>query len=307
MHQKYKFSPSVKRLISLQDGVISRSQAVGLSMPASAVKRLIRDEQWRSVVAGIYFVGAAEPSWRAMAWAGILVGGVGAMLTGLAGAYEWGIADKAPEIIDVLVPPNKRTQKIQGPWRFERRRTLPRAHGDLPVAAPQEVILDVCDAQPEKAAYWISQACYKIRWLRPDDVSNALEARSRYKHRKLVSQIVGDYKQGIQSVLEKKYYIDVEKAHGLPKGRRQSRGRFQTDVDYGGVFVELDGRAGHVGGGRFRDMERDNYHAVMGAVTLRYGWDDVNYRPCEVAFQVNQVLGRCGIRSDAHPCPKCRT
>ena len=184
---------------------------------------------------------------------------------------------------------------------------MPRAHGDLPVAAPQEVILDVCDAQPEKAAYWISQACYKIRWLRPDDVSNALEARSRYKHRKLVSQIVGDYKQGIQSVLEKKYYIDVEKAHGLPKGRRQSRGRFQTDVDYGGVFVELDGRAGHVGGGRFRDMERDNYHAVMGAVTLRYGWDDVNYRPCEVAFQVNQVLGRYGIRSEAHPCPKCRT
>ncbi len=242
-----------------------------------------------------------------MAWAGILVGGVGSMLTGLAGAYGWGIADKAPEIIDVLVPPNKRTQKIQGPWRFERRRTLPRAHGDLPVAAPQEVILDVCDAQPEKAAYWISQACYKIRWLRPDDVSNALEARSRYKHRKLVSQIVGDYKQGIQSVLEKKYYIDVEKAHGLPKGRRQSRGRFQTDVDYGGVFVELDGRAGHVGGGRFRDMERDNYHAVMGAVTLRYGWDDVNYRPCEVAFQVNQVLGRYGIRSEAHPCPKCRT
>ena len=163
---------------------------------------------------------------------------------------------------------------------------MPRAHGDLPVAAPQEVILDVCDAQPEKAAYWISQACYKIRWLRPDDVSNALEARSRYKQRKLVSQIVGDYKQGIQSVLEKKYYIDV---------------------DYGGVFVELDGRAGHVGGGRFRDMERDNYHAVMGAVTLRYGWDDVNYRPCEVAFQVNQVLGRYGIRSEAHPCPKCRT
>lgn len=111
MHQKYKFSPSVKRLISLQDGVVSRSQAVGLSMPASTVKRLIRDEQWRSIVSGIYFVGVAEPSWRAMAWAGILVGGVGSMLTGLAGAYGWGIADKAPEIIDVLVPPNKRTQK----------------------------------------------------------------------------------------------------------------------------------------------------------------------------------------------------
>lgn len=45
--------------------------------------------------------------------------------------------------------------------------------------------------------------------------------------------------------------------------------------DYG-LLIELDGRIGHTGDGRFRDMRRDNAAATDGLATLRYGWHDVS-------------------------------
>ena len=59
-------------------------------------------------------------------------------------------------------------------------------------------------------------------------------------------------------------------------------------------MVELDGRMGHEGTGRFRDLERDNAAAAAGELTLRYGWHDVADRACVAAFQLAAVLARRG-------------
>ena len=80
-----------------------------------------------------------------------------------------------------------------------------------------------------------------------------------------------DVAEGAQSPLELTYLRDVERAHGLPTGSRQVRvaGRrvIWVDVDYEeySTRVELDGRLGHQGEGRFRDRRRDN-GAVMARV-----------------------------------------
>ena len=67
--------------------------------------------------------------------------------------------------------------------------------------------------------------------------------------------------------------------------------------------MELDGRIGHVGKGRFRDMRRDNTHVLLGRPTLRFGHADVLTRPCDVAGQVAGVLEpvRLGRTSRAVP------
>lgn len=44
--------------------------------------------------------------------------------------------------------------------------------------------------------------------------------------------------------------------------------------DYG-LIIELAGRLGHSGAGRFRDLERDNSATGDGLATLRYGSADV--------------------------------
>ena len=72
------------------------------------------------------------------------------------------------------------------------------------------------------------------------------------------------------------------------------------------TVVELDGRLGHEGQGRFRDMRRDNAAALEGEQTLRYGWSDVHGEQCRVALQVAAVLSRRGWDGLPDRCPRCR-
>lgn len=112
----------------------------------------------------------------------------------------------------------------------------------------------------------------------------------------------------MHSELERIFRRDVERAHGLPTGRRQIRDEYYcTDVEYlGTLIIELDGRLGHEGLGRFRDMARDNHHLVHGRPTMRYGWPDVTEQPCEVARQIAAVLLRLGWAGPLLSCPRCR-
>jgi hypothetical protein len=110
-----------------------------------------------------------------------------------------------------------------------------------------------------------------------------LDERARHRHRALLRDLLSDVEVGAESPIELRYLRDVERPHGLPKGnRQQSRSGlpYQTDVDYKefSLIVELDGRVDHEGVGRFRDMDRDNRHALVDAVTLRYGSYDLAAR-----------------------------
>lgn len=71
---------------------------------------------------------------------------------------------------------------------------------------------------------------------------------------------------------------------GCPRhGGRSRRCRFQSDVWYAeyGVLVELDGKAYHRGQAALDDMDRDNDHQLVGAITLRFGWRPVASAPCQ--------------------------
>lgn len=110
---------------------------------------------------------------------------------------------------------------------------------------------------------------------------------------------------GVHSALERRYLIDVERAHGLPAGSRQRAvGGTHQDVYYDtfATVVELDGRAVHgTTEAARRDRQRDTLTLVRGDVTLRYGWDDVRHRPCAVAAEVATVLRSRGWQG--HPRP----
>ena len=119
-----------------------------------------------------------------------------------------------------------------------------------------------------------------------------------------------DVAEGVRSYLEMHYLRDVERPHGLPKGGRQKTRPdlpYITDVKYEkyGLIVELDGRLGHEGEGRFRDMNRDNQHALRDELTLRYGYFDVVSRPCPMAYQVFGALIRRGYPDPFLRCTNC--
>jgi hypothetical protein len=118
-------------------------------------------------------------------------------------------------------------------------------------------------------------------------------------------------REGAESPLELTYLRDVERPHGLPRGRRQKSRlglRYVSDVGYDewALLLELDGRDGHAEEGRFRDRRRDNAFALRALLTLRYGWYDVTDKPCAVAWQVATVLRARGWLGDFRRCGRCR-
>lgn len=125
--------------------------------------------------------------------------------------------------------------------------------------------------------------------------------RSRHRARDLLLMVLGDVAEGAESAMEVRYVRDVERAHGLPSGRRQhstrSDGSALHDICYleQRVLVELDGRLGHDGPeARVKDGIRDRRGATTGSLTIRAFWRDVAGHPCELAIDAGAVLSTRG-------------
>jgi hypothetical protein len=176
-----------------------------------------------------------------------------------------------------------------------------------------DTVLDLVDVSqdPRGAEGWVTAACEK-RLTTPGRLAASLARRKKIKWRPMVEAMLVDVAEGAQSPLELTYLRDVERAHGLPTGSRQVRvaGRrvIWVDVDYEeySTRIELDGRLGHQGEGRFRDRRRDNRAVVARVWSLRYGFVETFGAPCEVAMEVALVLADRGWTGTPRPCgPDC--
>ena len=153
---------------------------------------------------------------------------------------------------------------------------------------------------PDEAFGWVFRATGQ-QLTTAGRLRAAAAARPTLRWRIPLAQCLNDMANGVRSNLEQRYVRTVERPHGLPAASRQVRlvrdGRtryldnlYRVQL----VCVELDGRAAHPPGERWRDYRRDNAGATDGIITLRYGWSDVTGQPCQVAAQVAAVLTRRG-------------
>lgn len=225
-----------------------------------------------------------------------------------------GLVADAPEQVGVYVPVPRRPEsrgrlRFHGEWTGMRGASV----GSPPRTSVPDTVLDLCDLTAEGQVVNVVLQALQERRTTVARLQAAVERRSRLRHRLLLTDLLADAAEGAESALELRYLRDVERAHGLPAGTRQHQrrhplGRDVRDVRYDAfaTVVELDGRRGHDGAGRFRDMRRDNRAVVDGEAVLRYGWWDVVERACVAARQVGGVLGLRGCPDRPRPCPRCR-
>ena len=304
-------SPQLLALATAQSGVVSASQTEMLGLSRHSRQRLLVSGQWRRLEGAVYVVHPLAVDWSGLAWAGVLLGGPASRLGGLAAAHLHGLAAEPPEQVDVLVPLTCRSRTLW-PWTFIRERPgsrSVRSPGEPPRITVEDAVLDLCDGADVSAVVgWVTQAVGSRRSTAPR-LALALAARKRFKGRRFVRELLGDVGTGTHSPLELRYLREVERPHSLPAGRRQHRSsaRHLRDVVYDdfGLVVELDGRLGHEGMGRFRDMNRDNLSTLSGELTLRYGHADIVGSPCSVAAQVGAVLVGRGWGAGVQPCEDC--
>lgn len=313
VHRRQQVPEGLRRLAALQGGVVSRQQVLGHGLSDHVIARLVTGETWTPLGPGVYATAPGPSPWEGLAWAGVLLGGPAARLGPQASGFLHGLTAEPPATVDVLVPPTG-PYRTAGPWQFIRETAgvrSARAPGSPPRLPLEDTVIDLTAVSDPRGVVQLVTRAVQSRRTQASRLAVVLDERRRHPHRRLMQALLGDVAAGAESPLELTYLRDVERAHGLPRGLRQASRRglpYASDVGYDEwcLLVELDGRLGHEGEGRFRDMQRDNRFALTGLLTLRYGWIDVLDRPCLVAAQVTAALISRGWSGLPSRCPRCR-
>ncbi|MGW4096356.1 type IV toxin-antitoxin system AbiEi family antitoxin domain-containing protein [Mycobacterium sp. NPDC004974] len=300
----------VDDVLRQQDGVISRRQALDAGLQEHEIRRLLRRNQWARVHVGVYVDHTGPLTWSQRAWAAVLYAAPAAL------CFDSALgADALP--IHVAVAQQRAMLAEPAGVRIHHLANL-QARVLWNVSPPRmrydEAALDVaCRAASELNAIAVLANACQSRRTTAHRLLRVLDSRARVRRRRWLRAVLIDIADGTCSVLEHGYLVRVERAHGLPKAKRQKRaassiGVCYRDAEYGEqLIVELDGRVHHDSTTRRdADFERDLNAAVDGHSTVRLSYGQVFDRPCQTASKIAQVLQRHGLAVAGRPCgPRC--
>ena len=306
--------------LALQDGLISRRQALGDGMTVTDLKRRLRRREWVAVHPGVYVNHTGGLTWRQRAWAAVLATGPDAALCldSARRAHEGpGRRDSDESVVHVavvhgrprLAPEGVRVhQMVDLATRVQWNKTPPCTRYD-------DTVLDLAARGTRLTSVArLADACGSRRTTAAR-LRDRLDERKRIAQRDWLRAVLSDVADGTCSVLEHGYLDLVERPHALPVGARQAlrdlgNGRVYRDVDLPGlgVRIELDGKLFHTStGDRDRDLERD-LDAVVAedGMTIRLGFGQVYDRPCSTAAKLAAVMRRQGWAGEPTACSSCR-
>ncbi len=298
--------PRWQQIAVEQHGVIARQQLLESGLSRSQATRYLANGQWRTLFPGVYVIHRGSVPDEGAAWAGLLYAGTGAALSHGTALWLDGILDLPPARTHLSIPVARRVAGQPG-LHIHRSTALPsKVHPSRSPARTrlEDSVLDHLESADSERVIDVLTRSTQRRLTTAARLRDALGERARHPHRSLITDVLIDVGHGVQSPLERRYLREVERAHGLPRGRRNAAEQAGSTTSYHDVrylrwstVVELDGREAHPRDEAFRDLRRDNLLTAAGAAVLRYGWRDVIARPCAVAAQVAQVLqsrGRSG-------------
>jgi hypothetical protein len=303
-------SDTFQTLLELQSGVISRQQAMESGLPPAAIDSQVRSGRWQRLHSGVYATFTGRPDRQAQLWAAVLRAGPAAALSYWTAAELFGLTSEPRELIHVTVPHGARP--ISGVMVHRSGSVTDARHPMLlpPRTRIEHTVIDLTQVAGsfDQAFNWLSRAVGR-RLTTQARLSAALAARQRARWRAELLMALGDVTEGIMSPLERRYVYGVERAHGLPPARRQvkivtdGRTRYLDNLyEDAQLAVELDGRATHPPEQRWSDSHRDNAHASIGLLTLRYNWQDCTELACASAAQVAALLRMRGVAVSPRRC-----
>jgi hypothetical protein len=309
------WSGDIDELLARQDGVICRGQVLECEGTDAYIERMIRRRQWATVFRGVYANHTGPLTWEQRAWAAVLYHQPAA-LAGASALRAAGLhlgTEKGPIELVVAKP-----RRVVDPSGVTTRQVVDfdgvvQSNLSPPRVRVEHAALQAASqARREDAAVAVLGNVAQKRRTTPKRLLELLDAQPRLKHRRLLREVLADVAAGTNSALERRYLRDVERAHGLPEGRRQSRAlsggkSAYRDVHYEqeSTLVELDGQLGHDGTeDGWDDLDRDVASAVDGELTVRVGWRQV-LEPCRLAEPVGAILNARGWEGEVQPCRHC--
>ncbi|MFD4469589.1 type IV toxin-antitoxin system AbiEi family antitoxin domain-containing protein [Rhodococcus sp. NPDC058505] len=330
-------------LLDAQLGLVTQAQLTACGFPRTRVRKRLEAGHWQRVLHGVYCVTTGPLTRPMTLMAALIYGGGPALLSHRTAAEEWGIVPADPSAPVHITVPYRLSAKGQSPTCVGGgspgfpvpavgsvlhpgvvvHRSRAHAYVGLDTAMPRTTLadtaIDLAVAEPTARAAYVSLiSSVTNRRIRLADVRQRLQERTPRRYRRALEDAVRLLAEGVQSVLEYHFAVDVEQAHGLPRADRQGPvivdGRtLWEDCDYTGcgapLIVRLDGRWSHsMREVKFRDRRRDNAAELAGRPRLVFGYEETVGTPCVVAQEVERVLRREGwVRRDENPCPACES
>lgn len=297
-----------------QDGVVSRRQLVVAGVGDAEIRRRLRRREWSRVFPGVYVDHTGPLTWRQRAWAAVLFHWPAA-LAGSSGLHAAGVRGHEPRPgapIEVCVDRDRSVRRhvgihVRQVVRFE---SLCLMNTSPPRQRVEHAFLDVASRRRRlEGSIAVLADAAQCGATTAARLVAALRERPRLRHRAMMLAVLVDVGAGVRSVLEHRYLTWVERAHGLPRPKRQRPVRVDGDRGYRDVdylafhlIVELDGKIGHDGAeDQWDDIDRDLAGAVAGELTIRVGWRQV-LEPCRLARAVATILQARGWKGDIKPC-----
>lgn len=301
-----------------QHDVVTIDQLYRRGFTRRGIDAQVRAGRWQPIHRGVYVLhnGPLPPEARRMA---AILACRGALLSHGTAGELWGMTPADPDgPIHATVPYGNAAVRSDG-LRLHRSRAFAHigADGLVPPRTNRvHTLLDLAVAAPgpEDATRLVHEVAVAHR-IPTTVLARAVELRRPARHRRAIADAVTLLLEGIDSMLELRYREDVEKAHGLPIGRRQEpvlvdgQHRYEDvvyDMPSGRAIVRLDGWESHSDKlTAVTDRRRSVAAILRSSIPIPYGWTEVTTWTCRTAREVEAVLRTIGWTDPSTSCPRC--
>ncbi|MCD2195989.1 type IV toxin-antitoxin system AbiEi family antitoxin domain-containing protein [Actinomycetospora endophytica] len=306
------------RLLIRQHGVVSRRQLLLHGFTPAAIRANVRAGRWTHVHDGVYAVFTGVLSSNARRAAAVLAKWPAALSHDTAGEI-WNFRKPDPERPVHVTVSYAASGAPRAGLVVHRSRAFAYTvvEGlDQPVVAASHTAVDLAVAEPTaRHAMATMLHCLTVSSLRPEAVRASIDLRRPRRYRDALLGALGYAADGVRSKLEAIYALEVEEAHGLPRGERQlpvevdGVTRYE-DIAYrvGAevVIVRLDGHRYHADRATgLVDRRRDLAAELAGRGRIVFGFEETAADPCERAREVAAVLRRRGWTGALRACERC--
>jgi Protein of unknown function (DUF559) len=297
-------------LLFLQEGVLSRRQALRFFSP-SAIRHRLASGRWRAAHRAVYVTHTGPLTLQQRWWVAVLAAGAHgrpALLGGLSALALMGFRGYPSPVTHIVLPAGRRADSPPADVLVHRTRHLPRCDvhrvGRPPCTMPARSIVDAARwACADEQARSIVAAAFQQRLVSGDELHRVLDRLPRVRRAGLILQTASLAAGGSHSLPELGYLALSRKA-GFPEparqvARRDAAGRRRyLDFLYEeyGVHVEIDGAQHMEVRAAWADMRRQNELWIAGERVLRFPAWLIGARPGEVVAQVRAALTAAGWR-----------
>ncbi|HEV2873665.1 MAG TPA: type IV toxin-antitoxin system AbiEi family antitoxin domain-containing protein [Thermoleophilaceae bacterium] len=283
----------IGRIASRQHGVVTRAQLLDAGVSDKEIRRRLERKALLRVHRGVYRVGHRAPSVEARYHAAVLACGEGAVLSGKAAGYLWGLVKGTAPPPEVTTKTERRIKGIRTRRARSNEQTEATTRHGIPTTTVPRTLVDLSSLLPLAD---LARACHEAGVLHqttPLHVEEVLEKRPNTPGAKKLRKVVHGDVHVTLSALERRFLRRLrEEALPLPETNKPAGGR-RVDCRWPqhNLTVELDSYRYHRSRHAWElDRRREREAHARGDDFRRYTHDDVFQSPGHMLRELGALL-----------------